>query len=169
MYPAGFWKCVFFPTRLFLSASFAGAPWLAGCIGTAFYSRLCLSRCSPHLCWEHIAALFTGSSGKPGDSLRLDDGLSQENIGKAQSCTYSSPQRVPNCSGTAEHLMCHTNELRYPDCKSNDCQDQTCHLQGNDRTYTRTACFPPYWKNNSIPARIPWGYVCLVIYSLFHS
>lgn len=106
MYPAGFWKHVLFPTPLFLSVSFAGGPSLPGCIGTAFYSHLYISRCSPGLCWEHIPALFTGSSGKPEDSVSLDGGLSQDHTGKAQSCTYSSPQSVPNCVLALLRIWC---------------------------------------------------------------
>ena len=130
------------PKPFVFISRFCWCACLPGCTDPAFCSHLCASRCSPALCWEHIPALSTGSSSKPEDSVSSDDGLSQDSTGKAQSCTYSSPQSVPNCSGTAEKLMCHTNELRNPDCKSNDCHDQTCRLQGNDTT--RTACFPPY-------------------------
>ena len=54
------------------------------CIGTAFYSHQCALADAPlSLPGAHFCSVFTGPSGKAEDSVSLDNGLNQDNIGKA--------------------------------------------------------------------------------------
>lgn len=165
MYAAGFWKCVLFPAPSFLSASFAGVPWLPGCIGATFHSPLCPSRCSPGLCWEHIPALLTGSSGKPEDSVSLDDGLIRTIQGRLRAVHIPPHSAKPfwHCWGSDVSYQ----STQYPDCKSNDCQEQTCCLQGNDKTY-KDSLFSTLLKEQFYPCLHSLR-LCLSCYLFFVS